>query len=60
MKANSRVLAKREWACSMRISATLAPENYRDLTVERGCSQAASQRWLADTLTAALLPPRAP
>lgn len=38
----------------------MAPENYRDLTVERGWSQAAYQRWLADTLTAALLPPRAP
>src|SRR5271166_6552404 len=38
----------------------MAPENYRDLTVERGWSRAAYQRWLADTLTAALLPPRAP
>jgi AcrR family transcriptional regulator len=36
------------------------PENYRALTIERGWSQAAYQRWLADTLTAALLPPRAP
>jgi len=36
------------------------PENYRALTVERGWSQAAYQRWLADTLTAALLPRRAP
>ena len=38
----------------------MAPENYRALTVERGWSQEAYQRWLAGTLTAALLPPRAP
>ena len=38
----------------------MAPENYRDLTVERGWSQAAYQRWLVDTLAAALLPPCAP
>ena len=37
----------------------MAPENYRALTVERGWSQEAYQRWLADTLTVALLPPRA-
>ena len=36
------------------------PDNYRALTVERGWSEAAYQRWLADTLSAALLPPRAP
>jgi len=36
------------------------PENYRALTIERGWSQAAYQRWLADTLAAALLPPCAP
>jgi AcrR family transcriptional regulator len=36
------------------------PDNYRALTVERGWSEAAYQRWLADTLTAALLLPRAP
>ena len=34
------------------------PENYRALTVERGWSQEAYQRWLTGTLTAALLPPR--
>ena len=38
----------------------MTPENYRALTVERGWSQEAYQRWLAGTLTAALLPPRAP
>jgi AcrR family transcriptional regulator len=36
------------------------PDNYRALTVERGWSETAYQRWLADTLTAALLPPREP
>lgn len=35
------------------------PENYRALTVERGWPEAAYQRWLVGTLTAALLPPRA-
>ena len=34
------------------------PENYRALTVQRGWPREAYQRWLADTLTAALLPPR--
>jgi hypothetical protein len=37
-----------------------ASQQQRALTAERGWSQAAYQRWLADTLTAALLPPRAP
>ena len=36
------------------------PGNYRALTAERGWTQAAYQRWLAGTLTAALLPPREP
>jgi AcrR family transcriptional regulator len=35
------------------------PGNYRALTAERGWTQAAYQQWLTDTLTAALLPPRA-
>ena len=36
------------------------PDNYRALTVEGGWSETAYQRWLADTLTGALLPPQAP
>jgi AcrR family transcriptional regulator len=36
----------------------MSPDNYRALTAERGWSEAAYQRWLIGTLTAALLPPR--
>jgi AcrR family transcriptional regulator len=36
------------------------PDIYRALTVERGWTEAAYERWLAGTLTAALLLPRAP
>jgi hypothetical protein len=51
--ANSGEPALREmWETSQRQRLTA----YRDLTVERGWSQAAYQRWLADTLIAALLP----
>lgn len=38
----------------------MSPDNYQALTVERGWSETAYQRWLADTLIAALLPPRCP
>jgi hypothetical protein len=38
----------------------ISPDNYRALTAERGWSEADYQRWLVDTLTAALLPPREP
>ncbi len=68
VKARKSVHSSRFPTCRSRACSTAAdmmwlhmdPENYRALTVERGWSQTAYQRWLADTLTAALLPPRAP